>query len=167
LKPHGYTIAAASWPDDIDLARALLANYGDYLRHSPAAVCLEGYPAELQALPGKYAGSEADLLLTRVNGEGAGCAAITAKFLKDGTHAAEIKRLWVEPAFRGLGIGRGLVHHAVEWARTRGCAAVVLDTVYDAMPEAVALYRSMGFEETEGFNDNPLPGVRFYKLSLR
>jgi putative acetyltransferase len=167
LKLHGYTIASARWPQDIDLARALLTNYGDYLKHSPAAVCIEGYSSELQALPGKYAGSDADLLLAQVNGEGAGCAAITAKLLKDGTPAAEIKRLWVEPAFRGLGIGRGLVDHAVEWARTGGCAAVVLDTVYEAMPEAVALYQSMGFGETDRFNDNPLPGVRFYKLPLR
>jgi hypothetical protein len=44
---------------------------------------------------------------------------------------------------------------------------VVLDTVNEAMPEAAELYRSMGFEEFVRFNDNPVPGVRFYKLMLR
>jgi ribosomal protein S18 acetylase RimI-like enzyme len=43
---------------------------------------------------------------------------------------------------------------------------LVLDTVNEAMPEASALYRSLGFEETERFNDNPISGVRFYTLKL-
>jgi ribosomal protein S18 acetylase RimI-like enzyme len=42
----------------------------------------------------------------------------------------------------------------------------VLDTVNEAMPEASALYQSLGFEETGRFNDNPISGVRFYKLKL-
>ena len=63
----------------------------------------------------------------------------------DGTRAAELKRLWVEPPFRGFGLGRGLVMAAVDWARTRGFRALVLDTVNEAMPEASALYQSHGF----------------------
>ena len=55
---------------------------------------------------------------------------------------------------------------AVDWARTRGYQVLVLDTVNEAMPEASALYQSLGFEETERFNDNPISGVRFYKLKL-
>ena len=47
-----------------------------------------------------------------------------------------------------------------------GCSALVLDTVNDAMPEAAELYRSLGFEEIGRFNDNPISGVRFYKLAL-
>jgi putative acetyltransferase len=43
----------------------------------------------------------------------------------------------------------------------------VLDTVVEAMPEATELYRSLGFEEITRFNENPIPGVRFYKLMLR
>jgi hypothetical protein len=43
----------------------------------------------------------------------------------------------------------------------------VLDTVQEAMPEAAALYQSLGFEEIGRFNDNAVPGVRFYRLMLR
>jgi ribosomal protein S18 acetylase RimI-like enzyme len=117
-------------------------------------------------LPGKYLAKEADLLLARVQGESAGCVAIAERMLVDGTRAGEMKRLWVEPRFRGLGLGRGLVDAAIEWARSHGYGAVVLDTVNEAMPEAGKLYRSLGFEETGRFNDNPVPGVRFYKLML-
>ncbi len=43
---------------------------------------------------------------------------------------------------------------------------MVLDTVNEAMPEAAALYQSLGFEETGRFNDNPVPGLTFYILKL-
>jgi putative acetyltransferase len=168
-----YEIAPACWPEDTEQARALLTNYGKYLASSSsraAGVCIPGYEAELQGLPGKYVEQEADLLLARVKGEGkgegAGCVAITQRVLADGMDAAEIKRLWVEPRFRGHGLGRGLVGSAIDWARAHGCSAVVLDTVNEAMPEAAELYRSLGFEEISRFNENPVPGVRFYRLML-
>jgi putative acetyltransferase len=164
-----YEIAPAHWPEDIEQARALLTNYGRFLTASPvgaAGLCLIGYDAELRSLPGKYADKEADLLLARIKGEGAGCVAITERTLEDGMRAAEMKRLWVEPRFRGYGLGRGLVRAAIDWARSHECGAVALDTVHEAMPEANELYRSLGFQEIERFNDNPLSGVRFYLLKL-
>jgi putative acetyltransferase len=170
VKTAEYEIAPARWPEDTDQARALLTNYGEYLASSPsgaAGVCIPGYEAELRGLPGKYVGREADLLLARVKGEGAGCVAITRRVLADGMDAAEMKRLWVEPRFRGHGMGRGLVGSAIDWARAHECGAVVLDTVNEAMPEAAELYRSFGFEEITRFNENPVPGVRFYQLMLR
>ncbi len=170
VKAAEYEITPARWPEDSEQARTLLTNYGEYLASSPsgaAGVCIPGYEAELRSLPGKYVGKEADLLLARVKGEGAGCVAITRRVLADGVDAAEMKRLWVEPRFRGYGLGRVLVGSAIDWARAHACSAVVLDTVNEAMPEAAELYRSLGFEEMVRFNDNPVPGVRFYKLMLR
>jgi putative acetyltransferase len=170
VKTAEYEIAPARWPEDTEQARALLTNYGEYLASSPsgaAGVCIPGYEAELRGLPSKYVGKEADLLLARAKGEGAGCVAITRRVLADGMDAAEMKRLWVEPRFRGHGLGRGLVGSAIDWARAHECGAVVLDTVNEAMPEAAELYRSFGFEEITRFNENPVPGVRFYQLMLR
>jgi GNAT superfamily N-acetyltransferase len=168
-KAAEYEVAPARWPEDLEQARALLKNYGEYLASSSsraAGVCIPGYEAELRGLPGKYAGREADLLLARVNSEGAGCVAITRRVLKDGMDAAEMKRLWVEPRFRGHGLGRRLVLSAIDWARGYECNAVVLDTVNEAMPEAALLYSSLGFEEITRFNENPISGVRFYRLML-
>ena len=159
----------ARWPEDLEQARTLLANYGHYLALNPsgkAGVCLAGYEAELRSLPGKYAAAGADLLLARVDGEGAGCVAIAQRVMTDGAEAAEMKRLWVMPRFRGLGVGRGLVNAAIAWTRTHGCSAVVLDTVNEAMPEAAGLYQSLGFIEISRFNENPVPGVRFYQLAV-
>jgi len=170
VKTAEYEISPARWPEDTEQARALLTSYGEYLASSPSGavgVCIPGYEAELRGLPGKYVEKEADLLLARIKGEGAGCVAITRRVLADGMEAAELKRLWVEPRFRGHGVGRGLVDSAIDWARAHECGAVVLDTVNEAMPEASELYRSLGFEEITRFNENPVPGVRFYKLMLR
>jgi putative acetyltransferase len=164
-----YEIAIARWPEDTEQARALLTNYGRYLAASPvgaAGMCLAGYEAELRGLPGRYAEKEADMLLARIAGEGAGCAVVSQRMLKDGMRATEMKRLWIEPRFRGRGLGRALVSRAIEWARSHEYSAVVLDTVNEAMPEAAALYGSMGFTETGRFNDNPISGVRFYILKL-
>jgi putative acetyltransferase len=166
---NNYEIAPARWPEDTEQALRLLTNYGRHLAASPVAaagMCFADYEAQLRGLPGKYAEADADLLLARIKGQVAGCAAITPRILNEGAHAAELKRLWVEPQFRGSGLGRGLVIAAIDWARSQGCRALVLDTVNEAMPEASALYQSLGFEETERFNDNPISGVRFYKLKL-
>src|ERR1700734_3893329 len=89
-----YEIAVARWPEDTEEARALLTNYGQYLAASPvgaAGMCLAGYQAELRALPGKYAEKQADLLLARVAGERAGCAAIAQRVLKDGMRRRDEK----------------------------------------------------------------------------
>jgi putative acetyltransferase len=164
-----YTIAPARWPEDAERARTLLANYGRYLASDPTGstgICITGYDAELRGLPGKYAGNDADLLLATVQGEPAGCAAVSQRVLADGTVAAEMKRLWVEPRFRGLGLGRGLVNAAIAWTRAQGYTSIVLDTVSEAMPEASELYFSLGFQEISRFNDNPVSGVRFFQLML-
>jgi ribosomal protein S18 acetylase RimI-like enzyme len=164
-----YEIAPARWPEDTDHALRLLTNYGQYLATSPVAaagMCFADYEAQLRGLAAKYSEPDADLLLARVKGQAAGCAAITSRILNDSARAVELKRLWVEPQFRGYGLGRGLVLAAIDWARSRGYRALVLDTLNEAMPQASALYRSLGFEETERFNDNPISGVRFYKLKL-
>jgi GNAT superfamily N-acetyltransferase len=169
-KQTSYNILPARWPEDMEQARRLLADYQQYLAANPtgaAGICIANYEAELLGLPGKYALTNADLLLAWVDGEGAGCVAITQRVLADGAQAAEMKRLWVEPRFRGLGIGRGLVTAAIDWTRQRGCSAVVLDTVSEAMPEASTLYHSLGFTQIPRFNENPVPGVTFYQLLLR
>jgi GNAT superfamily N-acetyltransferase len=168
-KQTRYQILSAQWPEDTEEARRLLANYGQYLAANPTGgtgICIADYDAELRSLPGKYATTQADLLLARVDRDSAGCVAVTERVLSDGMQAAEMKRLWVEPRFRGFGIGRGLVTAAIDWTRERQRSALVLDTVDEAMPEASVLYRSLGFSEISRFNENPVPGVRFYQLPL-
>jgi GNAT superfamily N-acetyltransferase len=148
---------------DVAAVRRLLQGYGEYLAANPAGaanICIEGYAQELEELMDKYA----VLLLATVDGVAAGCVALR-RIPTDGL-ACEMKRLWVEGAFRGFGLGRRLVEKAIEWAKQMGFETMYLDTVPAAMPEANRLYAAMGFDPVERYNENPLAGVEFFRLSL-
>lgn len=82
--------------------------------------------------------------------------------LKGGADYGEIKRLWVAPAARGLGMARQLMTAAESTARSLGMALLRLDT-NSALPEAVALYHATGWTEIDRFNDDPYPDVFFEK----
>jgi DNA-binding MarR family transcriptional regulator/predicted GNAT family N-acyltransferase len=79
-----------------------------------------------------------------------------------GGELAEIKRLWVAPAARGLGVGRRLMDSAENAARNTSVKILRLDT-NSALPEARQLYRSSGWTEIERFNDDPYPDLFFEK----
>jgi GNAT superfamily N-acetyltransferase len=148
---------------DIAAVRRLLQGYGEYLAVNPtgaARICIEGYAQELEQLADKYA----VLLLARVDGTAAGCVAL--RRIPADALACEMKRLWVDGGFRGFGLGRRLVDKAIEWAKRMGFVTMYLDTVPAAMPEANRLYAAMGFEPVERYNENPLPGVEFFRLGL-
>lgn len=82
--------------------------------------------------------------------------------LKGGSAFAEIKRLWVAPAARGLGLGRRLMDAAERAARELGIAVLRLDT-NSALAEAGQLYRNSGWTEIARFNDDPYPDLFFEK----
>lgn len=122
----------------------------------------QGFEAELASLPGEYAPPDGRLLLALAGGEPVGCVALR----RHGAETAELKRLYVRPAGRGGGAGRTLTAAALDAARAAGYARVVLDTV-PGMEAAQALYRTLGFTETEPYRFNPVPGAVFLALSLR
>lgn len=67
---------------------------------------------------------------------------------------AEIKRMWVDPSWRGLGLGGRLLTDLEQRARTLGHGRVVLDT-NETLTEAIGLYRRHGYDPIERYNDNP------------
>jgi len=150
--------------DDIATVRRLMQAYGEYLEHNPggaANICLEGYARELESLPSGYI----VLLLALVDGVAAGCVAL--RQINREERACEMKRLWVDAAFRGLRLGRLLVEAAIIWAQREGFEAMYLDTVPAAMPEANRLYQSMGFVPVERYNKNPLADIAFFRRDLK
>lgn len=86
------------------------------------------------------------LLLARAGGPALGCVGIR---LRPGF--AEMKRLWVAPESRGLGLARRLVEAAEDAARDLGADLLRLDT-NRALTEAVALYRRLGYAEIPRYN---------------
>lgn len=93
-----------------------------------------------------------------------GCVAIRPLASGERTFC-EMKRLWVQDAHQGCGLGRRLVEAAVEAARGMGYRAVVLDTL-ERLAGANRLYDSLGFRRREAYYHNPLPNVVYWQLDL-
>jgi DNA-binding MarR family transcriptional regulator/GNAT superfamily N-acetyltransferase len=89
-------------------------------------------------------------LLATLRGEPVGSGAL--KF--HGAEPAELKRMWVAASARGLGLGRRLLDELEGLARSQGVRVVRLET-NRSLGEAIALYRSAGYEEVAAFNDEP------------
>ena len=133
-------------------------------RHPDARACLQAYFSELsQRFDGGFDPAQsisADdgeltppaglLLVATLHGEPVGCGAL--KF--HGDAPAEIKRMWVAPAARGLGLGRRLLADLEAEAAARGIRTLRLET-NRTLGEAIGLYRSAGYREMPAFNDEP------------
>jgi DNA-binding MarR family transcriptional regulator/N-acetylglutamate synthase-like GNAT family acetyltransferase len=133
--------------------------------NEPAAVyCLGEYYAELgrrfdsgwdesisiAATPDQLRPPAGLFVVATLHGEPVGCGAL--KF--HGRAPAELKRMWVAPAARGLGLGRRLLTELEGLAADRGVRRVRLETNRN-LTEAIALYRSAGYREVAPFNDEP------------
>jgi GNAT superfamily N-acetyltransferase len=138
----------------------------------PARACLAAYYAELAT---RFAGGfdvalscdpeaaamvrpRGVFLLAVADGLPVGCVGLKGS----GGPVAEIKRLWIDPAARGLGLGKRLMREAETVARHLGIRTLRLDT-NSALSEALALYRKSGWVEIDRFNDDPYPDLFFEK----
>jgi GNAT superfamily N-acetyltransferase len=148
----------ASTEAHFDEARRLFEEYAASLDFD---LGFQNFEKELANLPGDYAPPFGCLLLAFHEGNAAGCVAL--RRLEEGV--CEMKRLYVRPAFRGLGIGKTLTEAIIRQAREMGYNAMRLDTVA-TMSKAQALYTSLGFVDIASYRFNPQEGARFMELRL-
>ncbi|CAN5461925.1 GNAT family N-acetyltransferase [soil metagenome] len=118
----------------------------------------QGFEAELASLPGNYAPPQGELLLARDGeGEPVGCVAVKPILPE---RCCEMKRLYVAPRGRGVGLGKALMNAILETAAHLGYREMRLDTL-PSLVEAVSLYRMGGFEEIPPYYDTPVEGTIF------
>ncbi len=129
---------------------------------SDAQHCLHEYFAELDRRfdsgfdPAASLSADADemrpplgvFLVAIFKDEPVGCGAL--KFHDDAP--TELKRMWVAPHTRGLGIGRQLLAELERRAAQQGSRSIRLET-NRTLTEAIAMYRFAGYEEVRSFND--------------
>jgi ribosomal protein S18 acetylase RimI-like enzyme len=141
-------LAVTPEPADGPLALALLERYyADLDARFPGGFELErtvaAPAAELTPPCGLF-------LVARIEETAVGCGAVR---LLD-ADVAEIKRMWVDPAARGVGVGRALLASLEAGAVELGARTVRLDTAA-SLTAALGLYRSAGYREIAAYNDNP------------
>lgn len=160
---NGLCVQGLSMDEDMAPVRDIFL---EYARSLQVDLRFQSFDAELLGLPGDYAAPAGGaLLLARVDGALVGCVALRAIDEVDYPNAAEMKRLYVRPAFRGLGFGRQLTEAVLDKARELGYRHVLLDTL-DDMEAARALYEELGFEDIPPYYHNPIAGSHYLKVDI-
>ncbi|MEM7729840.1 MAG: GNAT family N-acetyltransferase [Pseudomonadota bacterium] len=150
-------IIRAQTPQEIASVKALFLDYLRYIeRYLGQSLSFQGTQAEFADFPQTYDA----LWLARHAGRPAGAVGLKP-FKGD---AAELKRLWVAPAARGLGLGEALCRTCIEGARKAGYARLLLDTDR-GLDHANAIYERLGFADIPRYYDNPMDS-RFMALDL-
>jgi DNA-binding MarR family transcriptional regulator/GNAT superfamily N-acetyltransferase len=159
-----------------DVERLLQVSLVRFAIEDPAAPdsrwCLAQYFSELDARfdrgfnpdrsisadPRELVPPAGELVIAHLHERPIGCGAL--KFHRGAP--AEVKRMWIAPDARGLGVGRRLLRELEGHAREAGAALVRLET-NRALTEAIALYRRSGYVEVAPFNDEPYADHWFEK----
>jgi putative acetyltransferase len=134
----------------LERVKELFRAYADSLDYD---LCFQNFEDELKNLPGDYRPPEGRLLLAMYKGENAGCVALR----KLGDDICEMKRLYVRPDLRGIGIGRTLAQTVLKESRRIGYKRMQLDTLSSM---------KLGFSPIPPYYDNPIPGAVFLELVL-
>jgi len=153
-------ISVAQTAEQFKNVRQLVEEYTSWLGID---LQFQGYQAEVDNLRIKYAPPEGAMFVAMDGLQPAGCCGF-ARFGFDG--ACELKRLYVRPSARGLGLASDLVRRVIDKAELSGYRLILLDTL-PWMTAAVTLYEKFGFTETAPYYENPLPDAVFYEKKLR
>jgi putative acetyltransferase len=117
-------------------------------------LCLKTFNEEMRTLPEPY-----HWFVVGMEGcTPAGCGALR----RLDNEYAELKRLYVRPAFRGSGLARQMMLAAIEEARDGGFQGLRLDTL-PTMTAAIRLYRSLGFREIGHYGKEREPGLLYFE----
>lgn len=146
---------------EIGLLKDVILEYGNFMYEELGLTAGKAsFYSEMSQFPGtKYDAPEGTFFLALWKGEPAGC--IGLRRFDEGS--CEMKRMFVKPQYRGLGIAMELCNAFFRSVREFGYRKVLLDTNRE-MPEAIAIYRKLGFVAIPPYcvNANPNP-VYFMK----
>jgi ribosomal protein S18 acetylase RimI-like enzyme len=144
--------------NDVAAVRSL---WSEYWASAGLSKDFQGFAEEVKNLPGLYAPPRGSLILARVGAFEVG--SIGLRPLTQNT--CEAKHLYVRPKFRGQGIGRSLLEHLIEAARSMRYEAMYGDSL-PGMVSAQNLYKNIGFEEVGPYSVNPTPEAIYLRLKI-
>jgi ribosomal protein S18 acetylase RimI-like enzyme len=160
-EPTSFRIAPVRTADDLE---SVIKLFREYAASLDVDLAYQNFEAEMAAMPGKYAPPHGALLLARdLTGTPIGGVGLRPL---DIPGCCEMKRLYVSPEGRGVGLGQRLVEAVVSEAKRIGYSEMRLDTL-PSMAGAFALYCKLGFEPMKPYYDTPVVGTAFLRRSLR
>ncbi len=133
-----------------------------YLGELNEDLCFQSFDTEIDNPLYKYGAPTGALFIAFYNGVPVGCIALQP--LQE-PHTCEMKRLYVAPDYRKLGVGDALVKILLQEAQSLGYATMKLDTL-ERLQAAIQLYQKFGFETVTAYYDNPLPSVVYMEKKL-
>lgn len=148
----------AATPADFENGKQLFLQY---IQSLDFELNFQDVDRELQEIAVEYNSPTGALLLVYDGDRAIACAGIR----RIDSQIAELKRMFVDPAYRGRQLGPQLLQMAIEEARNLGYRSIRLDTV-PTMHAAIKLYRSVGFREIAPYRFNPIPGALFMEKEL-
>jgi GNAT superfamily N-acetyltransferase len=151
-------IVEVTTPEQIEQVRSLIREYQSEL---PARYCFPN--DEWLNLPGEFAPPNGALLLASIAHQPAGCVGLRPFPLAG---ACEMKRLYVQPEYRGHKLGKALVERVIEIARRLGYSRLRLDTHPETMQAAIELYQRFGFKEISAEPVPHVEGLSYMELLL-
>jgi putative acetyltransferase len=144
--------------EELEEVREIFIEYADFLK---VDLCFQDFEKELQTLHEVYFPPKGCIILAKEDKQVVGCIAL--KPIEEGV--CEMKRLYVRPEARGKSLGKQLVEELIYFAKKSGYKTMKLDTI-SSLKDAIKLYRSKGFLETNAYVYNPLPDVMYFELTL-
>ena len=134
-----------------------------YLGELNEDLCFQSFDSEIDNPLYKYSAPTGALFIASYNAVAVGCIALQPL---EALQTCEMKRLYVDPEYRKLGVGVALVQVLLEEAKLLGYTHMKLDTLERLQP-ALKMYQKFGFETVTAYYNNPLPGVVYMQKELR
>lgn len=150
-------IELAEHPEFLPALKTLLLEYGKYMYSELGLVAgKDSFYEELKILPTpNYQPQNGTFIIALIENTTAGCVAV--KKFNEGS--CEMKRMYIRPTCRRMGIGKLFCEYVIKWSRNAGYSNVLLDT-NEEMTEAISLYRKYGFADISPYcvneNDHPV-----------
>lgn len=147
-----FHLKIAESAEDFQQAKILFEEYARSLHFDLA---YQDFNKELDSISRQYVKPDGALILGYLDGDVAiGCAGVR----KLEESIAELKRLYVQPEYRGMKIGQKLLEAAIQTARSLGYKSLRLDTV-PGQEKAQQLYYFLGFYQIPSYRYSPIEGT--------
>ena len=155
---HSFELKKANTPIDFENGKQLFLQYIQSLHFE---LNFQDVDRELEEIHLEYNTPTGVLLLAYDGDKAIACAGVR----KIDNNIAELKRMFVNPTYRGHQLGQQLLQMALDEARLLGYRSIRLDTVPE-MFAAIKLYTAAGFREIDPYRFNPIPGALFMEKEL-